>query len=212
MNWADYAILAILALSVLVGLWRGLATEVMALVIWIAAFWAAWLFGPTVTSWFRGSIEVPSVRIILGYVVCFVVVLLLGALLRFVINRLVESTGLSGSDRLLGMVFGLARGVLLVALLVFLLGFTPFTRDAWWHQSRLLPTFISTADWLGSHVPADIQRYLHTPSDSGVLVRVPEANVELPKAAADLHKGAAQLWHSLTPAKPGSSQPPPRVD
>src|SRR5699024_10475319 len=43
----------------------------------------------------------------------------------------------------------------------FLLGFTPFTRDSWWHQSRLLPTFISTADWLGEHVPDNVKRYVH---------------------------------------------------
>lgn len=161
MNWADYAIVAILALSVLIGLWRGLLTEVMALAIWIAAFWVAWMFGPRVADWFVDLIQTPSIRIIVGYALCFLAVLLVGALLRFALSRLIEGTGLSGTDRLLGMIFGLIRGVLLVALLVFVLSFTPLSRDAWWHQSRLLPSFITTAQWLGNHLPKDIQRYLH---------------------------------------------------
>lgn len=161
MNWADYAIIGILALSVLVGLWRGLVAEVLALAIWVAAFWVAWTFGPEVAVYFEGHIDVPSARIILAYALCFVVVLILGALLKFVIARLVSGTGLSGSDRMLGMLFGLARGVLLVAVVVFLLGFTPFTRDPWWHQSRLLPSFNATADWLGERLPDGIRRYLH---------------------------------------------------
>lgn len=161
MNWADYAIIAMLALSVLMGLWRGLVAEVLALAVWGAAFWVAWWLGPRVATAFRGTIDEPSIRIIVGYALCFVAILILGALLKFVLAKLVQGTGLSGSDRLLGMLFGLARGVLLVTLLVFLLEFTPFSRDSWWHRSRLLPTFISAADWLGQQLPQGIQQYLH---------------------------------------------------
>ena len=89
---------------------------------------------------------------------CFVAVLILGALLRFVISKLVEGTGLSGTDRLLGMLFGFARGVLLVTLLVFLVGFTAFTRDPWWQQSVLLPQFQRVAVWLEQRVPASVGR------------------------------------------------------
>ena len=138
MNWADYIVLGVIALSVLIGLWRGLVSEVMALAVWIAAFWVAWLLGPHVATRFRGIIELPSARMLVGYGLCFLVVLLLGALLRFLVSKLVESTGLTGTDRLLGMGFGFVRGVLLVTLAVFLLGFTPFSRDPWWQQSVLL--------------------------------------------------------------------------
>ena len=160
MNWADYVILAVLTVSVLIGLWRGLVSEVLALVIWAAAFWVAWMFGPDVARYFEGRIDLPSARLIVGYALCFVAVLIGGALVRFLISQLIESTGLSGSDRVLGMGFGLARGLLLVTLAVFLLGFTPFTRDPWWHRSYLLPGFQGAAGWLAERLPDAVRRYV----------------------------------------------------
>lgn len=168
MNWADYIIVAVLALSVLVGLWRGLVSEVLALAVWVAAFWLAWTFGPTVAAQFEHSIDLPSVRMLVGYGLCFIVVLIAGALLRFLMGKLVQGTGLSGSDRLLGMFFGLARGVLLVTLAVFVLGFTPFARDPWWQQSQLLPGFTGAADWLGERLPESVRGYLHPASSTPV--------------------------------------------
>lgn len=161
MSAIDYVILAILAISVLIGLWRGLVSEVLALAIWVAAFWVAWTFGPTVANQLVGHIALPSVRIIAGYGLCFVAVLIVGAVVRFMVGKLIWSTGLSGLDRLLGMLFGFVRGILLVSLMVFLVGFTAFTRDAWWQQSALLPQFQSVAAWLGQQVPADIGQHLH---------------------------------------------------
>jgi membrane protein required for colicin V production len=172
-NWADYIIIAILGLSIMVGLWRGLISEVLALLIWVAAFWMAWTFGPALAAHFDPLISLPSARIIVGYGLCFVAVLILGALLRFAISRLVEGTGLSGTDRLLGMLFGFARGVLLVTLLVFLIGFTAFTRDPWWRQSVLLPQFQQVAAWLGQRVPPGVRDYLHPAAVLDHLPRLP---------------------------------------
>jgi len=160
MNWADYAILAVLALSVLMGLWRGFIGEVLALVCWIVAFWAAWMFGPALADRFSASISTPSVRVLLAYVVCFVTVLIAGAIVGFLMRKLVEGSGLSGSDRLLGMVFGLVRGFALVTLVVLLMGFTPFRRDPWWNESRLLPDFEIGARWLGDRLPAEVAKYV----------------------------------------------------
>lgn len=161
MNWADYTVLGVIALSVLIGLWRGLVSEVMALAVWIAAFWVAWLLGPDVAERLRGVIELPSARVLAGYGLCFIVVLLLGALLRYLVSKLVESTGLTGTDRLLGMGFGFVRGVLLVTLAVFLLGFTPFTRDPWWRDSVLLVQAQHVADWMVQRLPDNVRRYVH---------------------------------------------------
>jgi len=160
MNWTDYTIIAVLGLSVLMGLWRGFVVEVLALAVWACAFWVAWLLGPTLAERLSDSISTPSARVLLAYALCFIAVLVAGAIVTFIMRKLVEGSGLSGSDRLLGMVFGLARGLALVVLVVFLLGFTPFSQDPWWRASRLLPGFENGARWLGSRLPADLGRYL----------------------------------------------------
>lgn len=161
MNAVDLIIIAVLALSVLVGLWRGLISEVLALVTWIAAFWVAWTYGPTVAAHFEHSIETPILRVFLGYGLCFIAVLIVGALVRFAIHTLVDSTGLGGTDRLLGMIFGFARGLLLVTLLVFLVDQTGFAREPMWQQSTLLPQFNSLAAWLEREMPPNVREHLH---------------------------------------------------
>lgn len=156
MNLTDGIILGVLALSVLIGLFRGLVSEVLSLATWIAAFWVMWTFGPVVSARLEHTIALPSLRYFVGYGVCFVAVLILGALVRFAMRRLIWSTGLSGIDRLFGMLFGFVRGVLIVTLLVFLVGLTGLTRDAWWQQSVLLPQFQGAAAWLGQNIPAGV--------------------------------------------------------
>lgn len=160
MNWLDWIILGILGLSVLIGLMRGLVAEVLSLVVWVAAFWVAALFGTDVAALFDNAISLPMARIGLGYAICFFGVLLVGALLRFAARRLIWSTGLTGIDRLLGVVFGFVRGALVVTILVFLVGLTAVTREPWWQQSVLLPQFQGAAAWLGQNIPASVGDHL----------------------------------------------------
>jgi membrane protein required for colicin V production len=159
MSWVDYCIVAVLGLSAVMGLLRGFIGEVLALACWIAAFWVAWLFGPQLAAAFS-AIDTPSVRLMLGYGICFFGVLIAGALLSFLMRKLIAGSGLSGSDRMLGMIFGLVRGLVLVTLLVLVLGFTPLARDPWWQHSQLLPTFQRCAAWISARLPADVTKYL----------------------------------------------------
>jgi membrane protein required for colicin V production len=184
MNWADYLILATLGLSVIIGLWRGLVSEAMALICWALAFWVAWMFGEKLASRFSG-IDVPSVRLMLGYALCFITVLILGALASFLMRKLVASTGLSGTDRMLGMVFGLARGLLLVVLVVTLAGFTPFPADPWWQKSRLLPEFQRGAEWLSARLPESVSRYLDYRRALGLPEAPPAPPLQPAKPAGD---------------------------
>lgn len=161
MNAVDVIIIAVLVLSVLVGLWRGLISEVLALLTWIAAFWVAWTYGPAVSGHFDRMIQSPVVRMVVGYGICFVAVLIVGGLIRFGIQMLVDSTGLGGMDRLLGMIFGFARGLLLVTLIVFLVNLTSFAREPMWQQSVLLPQFNGLAAWLEQQLPANVREHLH---------------------------------------------------
>lgn len=176
MNWTDYIILGIVSISVLIGLWRGFVSEVLALVIWVGSLWLAWKFGPVAAAYFDHLIATPSLRLVAGYATCLVGALVVGAVIKAVINRLMISSGLSGTDRMLGLLFGFARGVVLVALMVFLLGLTAATREPWWRESLLLPQFQSVAVALSAQLPASAARYLQPSPKAPGLGHLPDVN------------------------------------
>ena len=146
-TWVDWAIIAIIAISSLISLKRGFVKEALSLVTWIIAGVVAWMFGGALSQHLTDFIEMPSARVIAGCAILFVATLLVGALVNFLISELVRVTGLSGTDRFLGMVFGGARGALLVVVLTGLLSLAPVQQDPWWQQSSLLPHFLMVADW-----------------------------------------------------------------
>ena len=146
-TWVDWAIIAIIAISSLISLKRGFVKEALSLVTWIIAGVVAWMFGGALSQHLTEFIEMPSARVIAGCAILFVATLLVGALVNFLISELVRVTGLSGTDRFLGMVFGRARGALLVVVLTGLLSLAPVQQDPWWQQSSLLPHFLMVADW-----------------------------------------------------------------
>ena len=149
MNWADWAIIGIFSLSCLIGLIRGFVREALSLVIWVAAVLVARLFGGQLEILLIDQIESPSMRLMTAYAVLFIATLLLGAMLSYLIGALVRATGLSGTDRLLGMVFGAARAFIVVmAILILLPGFLPVNEDDWWKQSKLIPHFLTCEEWV----------------------------------------------------------------
>ncbi len=146
-NWVDALILGVIAISALISLSRGFIKEALSLVTWIVAGVIAWMFGGSLAHHFEPYIDTPSVRIIAACTLLFVVTLLIGALINFLLAQLVRATGLTGTDRLLGVVFGAARGLLLIVVLVGLLSLAPVQHDSWWQQSTLIPHFLLIADW-----------------------------------------------------------------
>ncbi|KTC23861.1 colicin V production CvpA [Pseudomonas putida] len=146
-TWVDWAILAIIAVSSLISLKRGFVKEALSLLTWIIAGAVAWMFGGGISQYLEGYIQTPSARVIAGCAILFVATLLVGAMINFLIGELIRVTGLSGTDRFLGMAFGAARGALLVVVAVGLLSLGPVQQDTWWQESRLLPQFLLVADW-----------------------------------------------------------------
>ncbi|RMQ40359.1 CvpA protein [Pseudomonas cichorii] len=143
----DWAIIGIVAISALISIKRGFVKEALSLLTWIIAGAVAWMFGAGLSHYLVNYIETPSARVIASCIILFVATLLVGAMVNFLIGELVRVTGLSGTDRFLGMVFGAARGGLLVVVAVGLLSLGPVQQDQWWQQSRLLPQFLMVADW-----------------------------------------------------------------
>ena len=162
LNWADYALLLVLAVSMAVGLWRGFIVEVLSLTVWVAAFWLAMAFGEDASRLFTG-VGAASAQLFLGYASVFLGVLLVGGLLTWVIGKFIANTGLSATDRVLGLGFGLARGVVLACVVVLLLGFTPVPRDAWWTQSRFMPTVQQGAEWMAGFLPPEAASEIQFP-------------------------------------------------
>jgi len=134
----DWAVLTIVVASAAIGAWRGVIGEIIALVAWVLAFFAAKWFGAEIAqALFSGLISDPGLRIVAGWVAVFVVVLVLMALLRLAVRGLLKALGLSLSDRLLGIVFGLARGLAIVLALVAVGGMTALPKEKWWSEATL---------------------------------------------------------------------------
>jgi membrane protein required for colicin V production len=133
----DYAVLIILALSVLLSVIRGLVREVLALLAWAVGFIAAALFAPGLAELLPPEVPDERVRLLVGFVGIFLVVLLLMSLLAMVASKLVKSAGLGVEDRVLGGAFGLARGLLVVLVLVLVAGLTSLPRQPVWREATL---------------------------------------------------------------------------
>jgi len=159
MNWADYLIVTIVALSMLVGLWRGLLREVVSLTTWIAAFAIAFLFAEDGATYLASHIDQSALRTAAAFGGLFLATLLLGGLVGILASYLVDYTGLTGTDRVLGMGFGLLRGTVVIAGLILAAGLTPLPKDAWWQQSVLLDHFQPVALWLRDFLPAELAQY-----------------------------------------------------
>lgn len=160
MNGADLVILGILLVSLVVSLVRGFIKEVFSILVWVAAIFAAFQVAGPLAEALEPVIDLPSARVIVAFAAVFVLVLVIGGLISFLIGKMVEKTGLSPTDRLFGALFGLARGLVIVVLAVMLMRVTPFAQDPWWHESRLLPTFETMADQARAWLPESVRGLL----------------------------------------------------
>lgn len=135
----DIIVLALVAASALIGLLRGLAREVLSLAIWVAAILGAMSLGPLVADWL--ALDSQAISAAAGYAIVFVVVVVLGAVTQKLAAKAVNATGLSGTDRVLGLVFGGARG-LAICLVAFVV-MRPFVQDAAWWQVAFAPPLLA---------------------------------------------------------------------
>ncbi|MER2492554.1 CvpA family protein [Catenovulum sediminis] len=152
MVWFDYAILAVILISTLVSLVRGFVREALSLVVWLSAFFVASNFYLDFAT-FLPNIEDEMLRNAASIGILFIATIILGAIINYLISQLVQKTGLSGTDRVLGLVFGALRGVLIVsAVLFFMDAFTPAAKADWWMQSILIPEFKIVVEWFFEYI------------------------------------------------------------
>ena len=148
-------IVGIILLSALISLVRGFVREAFSLAVWVLAFWVSWSFFRDLEVPLQAWIGSPTARLGIAFAALMIATLTVGGLVNYLIIQLVERTGMSGTDRLIGMIFGAARGVLLVAILVLLAGLTSLPNEDWWLESTLVGYFQELSFWLRDLLPSE---------------------------------------------------------
>lgn len=149
----DLILFALISVSALFGLVRGLIGVLASMAAWLLAGWAAFRFGGAVALQFADGPVATATELFGGYALCFLAALVFVGAVGWIVRRLVHGIGLSGVDRLLGGVLGALRGAFVACVLLLLLGFTHVPREAAWQRSRLVPVLLPGARWLGHWLP-----------------------------------------------------------
>lgn len=153
MTATDWVLLAVVAVSALFGLMRGFIGVLASLAAWVLAGWAAFHFGAGVAVVIAGGSQPGPSQLFGGYVLSFLVVLIVVGLVGWGVRTVIRSIGLSGIDRFLGFVLGLVRGGFIACVLVLLLGFTQLPQAPDWQRSWTVPIFRPGAQWLRGWLP-----------------------------------------------------------
>lgn len=147
-NWADWVIVGIIFISIVISLFRGFVKEALSLLSWCAALIIALLFYEQLAWMLRNVIDVSSLRHIIAFLILLIGVLVIGALCIRIFSYVVDVAGLTGLDRVLGVGFGLVRGAIIVLVLIIILPpALKANQDQWWQDSILIPQFRMMEDW-----------------------------------------------------------------
>ncbi|MEY3202309.1 MAG: hypothetical protein RIR70_1859 [Pseudomonadota bacterium] len=161
MTGFDYAVMTVAGISLVLGIWRGFVREVMSLAAWALAFWAASEFGHAGAVAVSRVFMDPLVQTVLGYALVFVGVLLFCSGLIALVRMLITAAGLGLTDRVLGGVFGLTRGVFITLLAVLVCGLTDLPKNPWWQDAKLAPPLetavLATKPWLPEGLASKIR-------------------------------------------------------
>ena len=158
MTVIDIVVLAIVGISIALGVLRGLVREVLALVAWVAAFLLSNFLAPEFAKLLPRGMGSEDIRLLVSYVIVFIIVLVAFSVLAVLASKLVKVVGLGASDRIVGGVFGLARGVLVVMILVLLAGLTSLPRQPAWRDAILNGPLEASAGYVKAWLPGDLSK------------------------------------------------------
>jgi membrane protein required for colicin V production len=154
----DYIILAIIIVSAIMGLVRGLLREAIAVITWFLAIVLAWTFAPSLEPLLGGVLEGSPLRIWAARAIIFVGVLLLGGAISVIVSHFVRVSMFAGMDKFLGFVFGIIRGVVIVGAFTIAVQALRMDEDPRWKNSRLMPYAVGVADALRGIVGENLER------------------------------------------------------
>lgn len=161
MVFADFLVLLIIILSVIISLMRGFVKEAFSLAGWLVSLWIAMSFSSGMAELFGDTITDLTLRLLAAFVLLFVMSLVIFAIINFFAVQMVQRTGMTEIDRTIGAVFGFLRGIVLVTVIVMLLGLTTMPKESWWDDSFFLFRFEAVATWLKDLLPDEIARYFN---------------------------------------------------
>ncbi len=156
----DWIFLGVLLFSLLLGAWRGLVYEVLSVLGWIAAFVLAQWFAPAVAQWLPMAGATEGIRYAAGFVLVFIATVFGSSLLAFLVKKLLATVGLAPADRLLGAVFGLLRGVVILLALTVVVGMTPLHTAQWWKEAAGPKVATAAVQGMKPVLPQEFGKYL----------------------------------------------------
>jgi membrane protein required for colicin V production len=158
MNAADYVIIAVLAISLVFGIIRGFMREAIALLGWLGGIWLAWRYADLVTPFFGGLLSEEPQRTWVARAIIVLVVVLFAWIVAGILSYFVHQSGLSLMlDRLLGAIFGVLRGAVLISLMVMLSQLVQLEQVAWWKQSQLIPHAVTVSQWISGFAESALE-------------------------------------------------------
>ncbi|MCX8098083.1 MAG: CvpA family protein [Casimicrobiaceae bacterium] len=159
----DAAVAAIVLGSAGIGLWRGLIREVFALSAWLVSLILAVLLGGQAAEWLALFTRSAWIKQWLGYLFVFVVSFMALSLVGRVLTQLTRMVGLGLFDRVLGGLFGVIRGTVIVVILAWLIGGTTLSQTRWWRDSLVAAPLAALTALLRSRLPAQIEQPRQAP-------------------------------------------------
>ncbi len=196
----DWILLVVLALSALLGALRGFVAEALSMVVWIAAFWLAFVYGAEAAEWLRPQVQDAAGRLLLAYALVFIVAMVAGSVVTWLVGAMVKSVGLGGVNRVFGLLYGLVRGVLLGCVLVLLLGWTALPREPQWRASPLIPLYQAGAETMKGWLPEAAAQHV------SFAAAVEEGRKKMAKVVAE--QVLPSLPDEASPASPSGAETP----
>lgn len=154
MTSVDWGIVAILAVSCLLGIWRGLMREIFSLAGWVAAVFLSLRYAVPLGAHLPGDIDWPVLRTSIAVAIIVILCLFIATLLGWVVHKLITAARLSGTDRMLGGMFGVLRGVVIIFAAVYFTSRTTLAQQPAWRDALLVQPFEAGVRWLAPHLPA----------------------------------------------------------
>lgn len=151
--WVDIAIISIITLSVITGLFRGLVKEFIALCVWVLAFWLAFHYGSMLDGWVSPYVHDNTIKTVIEFLIIFFGTLIVGGIVNALFGFVMRRSGLSGTDRVLGMGFGFVRGVFIIAIMMLGLKIAGMPTGDYSKNSILYAKFDPLVNWLSGYVP-----------------------------------------------------------